>query len=567
MTILQNSELSNSEQTQKTLREPPNDALGMEVANNHQEAKAVITTIQKAPANAKKLSESLRSSGYNNYQAIEDIMDNCFDADSKEIAVEIKVKSGPRGGVGKFGYDSVILIKDKGIGMPKPILVQALTYGSETPHDSKRDRGVFGMGLKTAGTSLCRQITVLTRTSKGELLKGVLDLDLIEEYNDFVIDFPTLTPEDEKLFNEWAGSDGSGTIIKLSKIDRISNTNPEQFTNILRGPRHLGRTFRYMLDTKKITVNGEAVKPWCPLQWTDSTTEKWTKGWKKVPIETINGQKGTLLYRIGQRHSKTAGKLEGVQRGQGWVFVRSNREIARTGPLGIWTPGNDTYGLFIEAKWEGSFLDPDLAIEFTKTKVEMSVSLLDRMKNELAPIMKSIKASKLAKKLAESKSTKKMDEVLKTREDLNKTLSGLLDLPEYEQKIDVSFQANPNGRGQSANNNRRRGRNGGTVKRSNSNWTRKYDFAPFSRLGPCWDADWDRETETVTILLNEDHPFILKAINAEGSELMDATLDVLDSLIMAEGKIIDDDEQKLWERSMGVFGNNLRVYATHETSE
>jgi hypothetical protein len=330
MSLEQSPELSNSEKSKKTVCETVNEAFGSNIVNNRQEARAVKSSIRRAPPNAKKLSESLRSSGYNNYRAIEDILDNSFDAGTKEIAIEIKPTPGPRGGKGRIDYDSVILIKDKGSGMDEPTLFEGLRYGSDTPHNSEMDKGKFGMGLNTASTSICRRCVVLTRKRGGRLLCGVLDLDLIDRENDFVIDMPEATPEDLKMFNEWAGKKGSGTIVKLCHIDSIKNSDPVQFANHLRGPKSLGRVFRYMLDSKKITVNGKAVEAWDPMLWGTDECEKWTPGWRKMKIETTTGRSGWVKYRIGQRRSNTAGKIEGTQRAQGIIWVRSNREIDRS---------------------------------------------------------------------------------------------------------------------------------------------------------------------------------------------------------------------------------------------
>ena len=77
--------------------------------------------------NAAKLLESLRSSGYDNYSALADLIDNSFDANADNIKVEI--------GEGKDGK-VLISIADNGDGMDKKTLDQALRLGSLTGQDN-----------------------------------------------------------------------------------------------------------------------------------------------------------------------------------------------------------------------------------------------------------------------------------------------------------------------------------------------------------------------------------------------------------------------------------------------
>jgi len=81
--------------------------------------------------NPAKLLDSLRSTGYDNYNAIMDIIDNCIDADAQNIWINIGGKADKL----------IITIADDGKGMNYEILNQALKLGSETEKEINSDLG------------------------------------------------------------------------------------------------------------------------------------------------------------------------------------------------------------------------------------------------------------------------------------------------------------------------------------------------------------------------------------------------------------------------------------------
>lgn len=84
--------------------------------------------LSRNPPNAAKLIASLRHSGYDNYTAIEDLIDNSIDADAKLIRVIAEHKNGvPR-----------VVIFDNGTGMDEKVLDEALKLGSDTPKNKSR---------------------------------------------------------------------------------------------------------------------------------------------------------------------------------------------------------------------------------------------------------------------------------------------------------------------------------------------------------------------------------------------------------------------------------------------
>lgn len=84
-----------------------------------------------------------------------DILDNSISAGANNIWISRIWKGG----------QSIITIKDDGIGMNHQELIEAMRPGSQNPLEerSKSDLGRFGLGLKTASFSQCRILTVYSK--------------------------------------------------------------------------------------------------------------------------------------------------------------------------------------------------------------------------------------------------------------------------------------------------------------------------------------------------------------------------------------------------------------------
>ncbi len=106
------------------------------------------------PPYAPILIESTRAIGYSLEAAIADIIDNSIAADASTVHVRFFPVDDP--------YLAII---DDGCGMNDEEITQAMQYGSTNPLDerSKKDLGRFGLGLKPASLSQCRQLTVVSK--------------------------------------------------------------------------------------------------------------------------------------------------------------------------------------------------------------------------------------------------------------------------------------------------------------------------------------------------------------------------------------------------------------------
>ncbi|MFI3136882.1 MAG: ATP-binding protein [Methylococcaceae bacterium] len=87
--------------------------------------------------------------------AIADIIDNSITAGASSIQLRFAWNTGK----------PWLAIIDNGSGMSADEAISAMRLGSNNPlnYRSINDLGRFGLGLKTASFSQCRQLTVITR--------------------------------------------------------------------------------------------------------------------------------------------------------------------------------------------------------------------------------------------------------------------------------------------------------------------------------------------------------------------------------------------------------------------
>jgi hypothetical protein len=129
------------------------------------------------PPEPAALIESLRSVGYTLPAAVADIIDNSIAAGAKNIHITFHWA----------GKDSYVFILDDGCGMSKDELKNAMRPGSRNPLEERepKDLGRFGLGLKTASLSQCRNLCVASKPAKGSLNARTWDLDALANSPDW----------------------------------------------------------------------------------------------------------------------------------------------------------------------------------------------------------------------------------------------------------------------------------------------------------------------------------------------------------------------------------------------
>lgn len=212
-----------------------------------------IEVERKFPAKALML--GLRSIGYSFSTAVADIIDNSISAEASEI----KIYSDP------LHTNPYFCVLDNGHGMDGKELNNAMLPGSDRNNveDSELELGRFGLGLKSASLSQCREFIVATK-KYGRLKAMSFDLDLIEERN--------------KLFlKEWDETEinllphilelkqfESGTLViwtKFDKIEALAKNFEDSFRQLVAdSKKHVELVFHRFYDDIYIYFNGKRVE-------------------------------------------------------------------------------------------------------------------------------------------------------------------------------------------------------------------------------------------------------------------------------------------------------------------
>lgn len=174
--------------------------------------------------NPAALLSSLRDIGYNVETAIEDLIDNSITAKSSRIEIQMIWNSGkPWMG-----------ILDDGKGMSSEELVKAMTLAGNNPLDQrdKDDLGRFGLGLKTASFSQCKELTVITFNNEN-LTAAVLDLEEIEKNSEKGFRVGILDKSDIEsiqILDEFPDflSSKQGTVVLWQNMDRVDSFDKSQ---------------------------------------------------------------------------------------------------------------------------------------------------------------------------------------------------------------------------------------------------------------------------------------------------------------------------------------------------
>ena len=227
--------------------------------------------IQPSPIS---LIESLREIGYSMETAIADIIDNSITSGASTIHLRFAWNNG----------EPWLAIFDDGSGMSADEVTNAMRLGSNNPLNTRsvEDLGRFGLGLKTASFSQCRQLTVITRKQQQTSARQ-WDLDTITEKPDSGWNLHILSNEEIKGIDEICSiiddllSRESGTIILWRKLDRLDNFDEsgmgEKKLNSLinEARKHIELTFHRFLSSSRgkkslrISINGDFLEAFNPF--------------------------------------------------------------------------------------------------------------------------------------------------------------------------------------------------------------------------------------------------------------------------------------------------------------
>jgi Histidine kinase-, DNA gyrase B-, and HSP90-like ATPase len=279
---------------------------------------------------------SLRGVGYSLETAIADLVDNSIAAGARSIEIGLDWNDG----------DPAVTILDDGCGMAESTLVEAMRFGGVGPGTERAatDLGRFGLGLKTASLSQCRQLTVASKASGG-FAAFTWDVDTIE-HGDGRWNLIEGTMRAQSGTLDVLRSRTAGTLVLWRKVDfgRLDDRPDASafLADAERLDRHLGMVFHRFIqgDAQLITIsiNGSLVEAWDPfLQSHNATIPQ--------PAQRIKSPGGPVIVRgfvlphrdrfRNEEEFEGAGGPEGWNAQQGFYVYRQKRLLSGGGWLGL----------------------------------------------------------------------------------------------------------------------------------------------------------------------------------------------------------------------------------------
>ena len=240
-----------------------------------------------------KLAQTLQNGNYNINAATEDIIDNSRDAGASIVDVVLDAPNLNK-------PLEAITIVDNGCGMNKKTLSEAIRYGADTDHDSN-DIGNYGIGLKTAGTSQGNRIKITTKTKRGKVWVGVLDLDHIIKTRKWEVWITEANAEEENTFISYlkdsTGQTKHGTVVRIENITHKTPSRTQQ-TKLLKRTA-LARTYGEC-ENFVLKLNGQVVKP-NPIDRKRvlTATPDNPEGW--LAVETESEYQFRVFFPLGEK--------------------------------------------------------------------------------------------------------------------------------------------------------------------------------------------------------------------------------------------------------------------------
>lgn len=355
------------------------------------------------PPDAGRLIYGLRDTGYSFNTAAADIIDNSIAAEATEIHVRIQLMEDGR----KF-----VLFGDDGQGMSPEELFAAMRYGADE-RKSLASLGKFGLGLKTASSSVCLRFTVISRRDKSAALtKLAWDLDHVRVTDKWEMIREPVTDDEEDMFSELCGD--HGTLVIWSKCDRLLSkeySDPggaKEQAAIKRLSKSLSDHisliyYRFLIQDDErernvsIFVNDENVGGWNPFLISKSE-QMIPLARQQLPIELVDGStenaniRAWILPHRKDLNAEEEAEAKISNRGQGFYIHREGRVIQQGGWLGVFgTLEPHSSLLRVEFDFDHK-LDDAFKVDVKKSRISFDPGLEAGLKRILNPIHREAKA-------------------------------------------------------------------------------------------------------------------------------------------------------------------------------
>ena len=356
----------------------------------------------------------------NIYAAIEEYIDNSFDAFERDCSSQIEL--APATITFSLEADSMI-VADNSTGMNEEQLKTALRLGDSGTGKSgiENSLGVFGCGASSAALTIGESLVFLTKTKTGELLYGALDPEYIQSQGQWVYPLRPANEAERADFEKFVGEGSvSGTVAivrglaeppkkKSSFYDtlkkKILTRYSHRFLDLQKSQREV--CFNFIGgDSRNFKATDFIVDVLCDEDPTKTSFFENFGGHNNEVawIEVLGCQIGvrasfTKDYdsRLEGKHNKSAsenywGYGINVNNKQGIYFYRNGKLLETRSGDPIWKYHGSIRGLLVEIHITDEMIDNKLAqIAQEKTSVVLSEKLTGQLKKLFRPVVSMVR--------------------------------------------------------------------------------------------------------------------------------------------------------------------------------
>lgn len=275
---------------------------------------------------AKALLTGLRAIGYSFSTAVADIIDNSISAE----ATTVNIFFDPLASIPYF------CVLDNGNGMNFYELNNAMLPGSDRTgkEDSEIELGRFGLGLKSASLSQCREFIVASKKC-GKINAMSFDLDVIEDCNKLMLKVLDEYDVGRLPYIDLLKTYENGTLVVWNKFDKIESSAKsfeDSFRNaVAEAKKHVEFVFHRFYDGIEIYFNNKRIERRDPFllssfgrQQTGRTTSVSIDG----SIITITPYTLPFANSLTSEEKALLGNPKSIYDEQGFYIYRNKRLIS-----------------------------------------------------------------------------------------------------------------------------------------------------------------------------------------------------------------------------------------------
>jgi len=346
--------------------------------------------------------DSIREVGITTTEAINEFIDNSFDANAKNIWITIEKDDRGR---------LFLIVEDDGDGIQPDQLNKVLAFGGriQTP---KITTGKFGWGLTASACCQSPRTEIFSKVKGKDFYYCYIDLEELKKNGGWLPDTIKKDPFEEdfaKYIHLNKGSE-SGTIIILRHLDRPERAKVDTLARIVK--ENIATVQRYFLyEGKQVFVNDEPVKYNDPLMLMDKSEnveklkEKAEVYGKIEPIiykhiKDHEGNPAQIEIKIVILPIKSLLELSQKKRGnypfnvnpdnQGFYIIRNKRQIAGGQTLHLFTR-HPQLNYFRGEMSFSPILDEKFGIQTNKSRFSLSDDLRKKLEERVNKIIAQIR--------------------------------------------------------------------------------------------------------------------------------------------------------------------------------